>query len=118
MNREEKKLIHAYRALDIAARQSLQDFADFLATREAAEIEPLAEPVLTPAKEGETVVGALKRLAAAYPMLDKAKMLDETSTLVTQNVMQGRDKLEVIADLEQVFSSHYQRLKAERNEQS
>jgi hypothetical protein len=43
-------------------------------------------------------------------MLDKAKMLNETSALMAQHIMQGRDAEEVIDELEQVFATHYERL--------
>ena len=111
MNSQEKQLLKLFRELDDAARSTVLDFAAFLQQRGEPGEQTLPEPELIAAKPGETVVGAIKRLSASYPMLDKGKMLDETSTLVTQHVMQGRDKLEVIAELEQVFAEHYQRLK-------
>jgi hypothetical protein len=42
-------------------------------------------------------------------MLDKAKLLNETSALMAQHVMQGRPAEEVIDELEIVFEMHYRR---------
>ncbi|MDH5301634.1 MAG: Crp/Fnr family transcriptional regulator [Gammaproteobacteria bacterium] len=111
MKSQEKQLINLFRELDEAKRGSVLDFARFLREQVKEQDVALPEPQWVAPKPGETVVGAIKRLSASYPMLDKAKMLDETSTLVTQHVMQGRNKLEVIAELEQVFALHYERLK-------
>ncbi len=112
MKAEEKKLLALFRKLDESQRRSLQDFAEFLAQRTPKPAEPLPEPVLLPAAEDESVVAAIKRLAASYPMLDRGKMLNETSVLMTQHVVQGRDRKEVIEELELVFQRHYQDLKA------
>ncbi|MDH5545634.1 MAG: Crp/Fnr family transcriptional regulator [Gammaproteobacteria bacterium] len=111
MNKTEKQLLEIFRQLDGQGRNSLLDFGLFLQGRHAATSLPVSEPNVISAKEGETVVGALKRLSQSYPMLDKSKMLNETSVLVTQHVMQGRGRTEVIEELELVFKKHYQRLK-------
>ena len=44
-------------------------------------------------------------------MLDKKQMLGVTSDLVTQHILQGRDAAEVIDELEDLFTQHYQQLK-------
>ena len=41
-------------------------------------------------------------------MLDKAKLLNDTSGLVTQHIMQRRPHIEVIDELEAIFIRHYQ----------
>ena len=66
------------------------------------------QPQPIPRPESETVVGAIKRLSATFPMLDRAKLLNETSVLVTQHVMRGRDATEVIEELEVLFRRHYE----------
>jgi len=112
MKADEKKLLQFYRNLVDDNKQTLLKFAEFLAQNQSTELdEQLPEPVLISPKENETVVGALKRLSASYPMLDKAKMLNETSTLMTQHVMHGRDKQEVISELEVLFETQYALLK-------
>ena len=47
-------------------------------------------------------------------MLDKAELLNETSVLMTQHIMQGRPADEVIDELEHVFLNHYQKLRDDR----
>ena len=44
-------------------------------------------------------------------MLDKKAMLGETSDLVTQHIIQGRDVVDVIDELETLFIKKYQALK-------
>lgn len=113
MKSEEKKLLSFFKKLSANDQQTLLVFAEFLSTRKEETQEPLAEPIEIEPKENESVVGALKRLSKMYPMLDKSKMLNDTSVLVSQHVIQGRAKDEVIAELEVIFQEHYQRLKGE-----
>lgn len=111
MNPREKKLLACFRELSDAQRDTVLAFAEFLQAREeVVGRTPIPEPEPIAPKDNETVVGALKRLSASYHMLDKAKMLNETSALVAQHVMQGRDRDEVIEELEVVFQRHYQKL--------
>jgi len=111
-----------------SGRQTLVDFAEFLCSRQpgaapgAAVTESVApppapaiedpQPIPRPAEE--SVIKALKRLAATYPMLDKQKMLNETSDLVTQHVIMRREASEVIDELEAVFARCYEEYRAER----
>lgn len=110
MKPQEKKLLAVFRQLDEADQQSVRAFAEFLSARGEKVNEPVPEPELIAPKENESVVGALKRLSKSYPMLDKSKMLNDTSLLVSQHVVQGRDKQEVIQELEAVFEKYYQQL--------
>lgn len=115
---EERRLLELLPRLGPQQRATLVDFAEFLASRaEAAapaEPEPLPEPRPEPRPESESVIAAIKRLSRTYPMLDKSEMLNETSSLMTQHVMQGREAGEVIDELEAVFAQAYERLRAER----
>jgi len=110
---EEKKIVSLYKNLSEGDRQSLMAFAEFLSSRTVVVDEPLGEPLDIAAKDNESVVGALKRLAKMYPMLDKSKMLNDTSVLVSQHVIQGRAKEEVIRELEVMFNEYYQRLRGD-----
>jgi hypothetical protein len=42
-------------------------------------------------------------------MLERDKMLDDTSSLMMAHVIQGRAAHKVIDDLEKLFEQHYQR---------
>jgi hypothetical protein len=116
-DRTDKRLRELLSRLSEAEAGTLLAFAEFLASRgdvapgpgvapESTAV-PQPEPVRRPEKE--SVVKAIKRLAATYPMLDRSKMLNETSALMTQHVMHGREAVEVIDELEIVFRSHYER---------
>lgn len=119
----EEHLLTLFRELPAADQVSLLAFAEFLRSRAGAPpvarpapapvpvVIPEPEPILRP--EQESVVKAVKRLAQTYPMLDKSKMLTDTSALVMQHVVQGRDAVEVIDELEIVFQRHYSRLKTD-----
>lgn len=94
-------------------QQQVLAFAEFLFSQYRLVEKPLPLPQpkhlpRPPISSKESVVAAIKRLAQSYPMLDKAKMLDESSRLMTVHIVQGRDKVEVIVDLERVFLRHYE----------
>ena len=93
-------------------RQTLLDFAEFLHARTAGRRDETASPVPMPQPAGEipageTVVAAIKRLSAQYPMLDKTALLDEASRLMGEHVLRGRKAEDVIADLQKVFEGRY-----------
>ena len=115
----EKRLIEITQRLPAEQAAALLEFAEFLLMRhgiagtvaapDAAAVEiPAPLDIARPAEE--SVVKAVKRLRATYPMLDARKLLNETSSLMTQHVMQGRDKIEVIEELEILFRTHYENL--------
>lgn len=112
-NNDAKRLQEILSGLTPAAAQQLLEFAEFLYARHAAAV-PLAPPLPQeiPRPAQESVIKAIKRLAATYPMLDRGKMLHETSALMTQHVVQGREAGAVIDDLEALFRQHYARLQA------
>ena len=116
MNPAEKKILTIFKKLSEADRESLQAFGEFLLSRQQVQtVDDIREPQHTPRGENESVVAALKRLSASYPMLDKPQLLNESSTLMTQHVMQGRDANEVIDDLEALFDRFYRELLDELN---
>jgi len=112
------ELVEKLSATDQAA---LVRFAEFLASQPAGTIAlpaatapvpvEIPEPESIPRPDDERVVAAVKRLSKTYFMLDKKKMLGVTSDLVTQHVLQSRDPIAVIDELEDLFSQHYQQLK-------
>jgi hypothetical protein len=110
MNADERQLLKAYRVLGETRRASLLDYAEFLASREtgsdAAEVP--SEPLDIPRPAVESVVKAIKRLRATYPMVDRSVILNDTSALMTQHLMQKRPAVEIIDELEVLFRRHYQ----------
>jgi len=97
-----------------AQAQALLEYAEFLLQRHGAA--PVADdPIDIPRTENETVVGAIKRLRASYPMLDVGKLLTETTALMSDHALRGRDAGQVIDELEQLFRRHYERLLADRD---
>lgn len=115
----EKRLAEIVARLPAAQADALLEFAEFLLIRHGstgAETTPgitaaeIPTPLDIPRPTEESVVKAVKRLRATYPMLDARKLLNETSSLMTQHVMQGRDKIEVIEELEILFRTHYEKL--------
>lgn len=107
---DSERLAQLLSRLPAEQRGQLLEFAEFLVARHGVEQGPAPrpEPVAVPRPERESVVGAIKRLSASYPMLDRSRMLHETSALMTQHVMSGREAVEVIDELERVFRRHYE----------
>lgn len=129
MSSEQDRLLALFDALTPPERDSLLAYAEFLQTRRRSTGVPMApgilpappsveraKPLDIPRPSQEAVVAALKRLTATYPMLDKSKLLSDTSGLVTQHIMQGRPQVEVIDELEAIFVRHYQRWNGESSQ--
>lgn len=110
MSGEGRKLLRLFRALSAARQRALMEYAEFLAGRDEAEglnavpQEPL--PIARPAQE--SVVRAIRRLMASYPMLDRGKLLHETSAQMTRHLVHGVPAVEVIDELEVIFRRHYE----------
>lgn len=112
----ERELRRLFRDLNEQDQATLLSFAEFLAGRsqpESAMPTVFPEPEVIPRPEQESVVKAIKRLTATYPMIEKDKLLHETSGLMGAHLMQGRAAPDVINDLQTLFAEHYERLKVE-----
>lgn len=105
----EKRLREILSDLPEAQAAALLEYAEFLAARYGGPKE-IAAPLNIPRPSEESVIKAIRRLGATYPMLDRSKMLNETSSLMTQHVLQGRAAAEVIDELESMFKRHYEKL--------
>jgi hypothetical protein len=105
-----RRLLEIFEALPEAERKTVQDLAEFLHARTEPQPRELASPEPIPRPRVETVVKAVKRLSATYPMIDKSEMLNETSALMSQHIMQGRAAADVIDELERLFRTHYERM--------
>ncbi len=111
MNPVEKKLLLVFKKLTVIEQENLQAYGEFLLDRHRAKMpQPVPDPQLIPRGENESVVAAIKRLSASYSMLDKPQLLNESSVLMTQHVMQGRAVDEVLDELETLFYRFYQAL--------
>lgn len=112
---DEKRLRELYRELSDQDQATLLRFAEFLASSVVQEEVPTEFPVpeTIARPQEESVVKAIKRLTATYPMVDRDRLLNETSSLMSAHVLQGRAAQEVIDDLEALFARHYEEMKAE-----
>ena len=113
MKPAEKKLLKLYSGLTPEQQVTLLQFAEFLLEKGSVDYsvaEPIPEPDIIERPSEETVVAAIKRLTASYPMLDRDKLFHETSSLMTRHVMQGEDATLIIDELEVLFQKKYQQL--------
>jgi hypothetical protein len=110
-NNDETRLLAVFRALAASDRHALQAYAEFLAVRSGTIGTESAEEPLQPAPrpQDESVVMAIRRLTRSYPMLDRRKLIGQTSQLMAEHALQGRAAAEVITDLEVVFEAHYRK---------
>lgn len=112
MTSTERKLLGYFRPLSDAQQQTLLAFAEFLSGHNqdeqpvAASMQPM--PIVRP--EQESLIKAIKRLNATYPMLERNKLLHETSNQMTRHVIHGVPAVQVIDELEVVFRRHYESL--------
>jgi len=115
----EQQLTEFFRQLTAADQLTILAFAEFLAARSSpgsiavsTEALVIPEPEAIERPPGESVVAALKRLSKTYHMLDKTAMLGATSDLVATSIMQRTDAVIVVDELEDIFRSHYEKLKS------
>jgi hypothetical protein len=112
-NTDELRLLAVFRALSASDRHALQAYAEFLAVRSGTigiESESAEAPLQSaPRPEDESVVMAIRRLTRSYPMLDRRKLIGQTSQLMAEHALQGRAAAEVITELEVVFETHYRK---------
>ena len=113
MKSSEKKLVALYNRLETSGQETLLAFAEFLSLRNADGDIPeviLEKPQIIPRPETETVVAAIKRLSASYPMLEKPQLLNEASAIMTKHVMQGHELENAIDELEALFLRFYEEM--------
>ena len=112
------QLISLYESLDDKRKQSLSDFADFLLAKDGPVIRevPALEAIERPASE--TVVGAVKRLKSTYHMVESMAVFSAASALMTDHMVKGRDLVEVIDEMEELFEAEYKKLVDEIEQKS
>jgi len=112
MKSDERDLLAFYRQLDAVRQAGLLDYAAFLATQERKPetVVEISAPVDIPRPAEETVVRAIKRLRAQYPMLDPGKLLHDTSNQMSRHMIHGVPSHEVVDELEIIFRRHYEQM--------
>lgn len=106
----ETKLLNQFKNLPKDAQNSLLDFCDFLSAQYPASDKQIPPPKDLARPHDESVVLAMRRLSDTYFMLDKDSLLHEASSLMSQHILQGREAVEVIDELEVLFKKFYQEL--------
>jgi hypothetical protein len=108
LSAEDKNALQHFRALDAGQKQSALSFMAFLATQESAreEREAIKPEIIARPKE-ESVIKAIKRLRASYPMLDQNQLFHVTSEKMMDHLMHGKTAPVVIDELEALFIQKY-----------
>ena len=113
-----QQLTDLYESMDDERKLSLCDFADFL----YAKAEPISKEIPAPEDvsrpQEETVVGAVKRLKIKYHMIESMTVFSAASSLMTDHMVKGRDVVEVIDEMEQLFESAYDTLLQDNKQDS
>jgi len=120
-NKLERRIIKLYKSLSATDQEAFIAFGEFLQSRTASlatnknsnDNTLISEPVDIPRPEEESVIKAIKRLSATYPMVDKENILHPISDLMTSHMISGRSAPDVIDDLENVFLKEFKSLKNE-----
>ncbi|KPV41109.1 hypothetical protein AN478_04165 [Thiohalorhabdus denitrificans] len=117
MTENEKRILEALERLPAEQQKQLVDYAEFLVGRAggepgAGEADAAApgEPESPRSVEKDPEEGpvqAIKRLRHTYPMLERSKLLDETTSIMAKRYLQDKPESEVIEELEEVFERHY-----------
>jgi uncharacterized protein YccT (UPF0319 family) len=111
---DEKRLKQWFRAMNAQDQATLLRFAEYLVSHphnNLPAIQVFPEPELIPRPEQESVVKAIKRLVASYPMIERDRLLNETSQLMSAHVIHGKSANIIIDELEILFKTHYEQLK-------
>lgn len=119
-SRGQRELLALFDRLPSTKRESLLDFARYLASADPTEGNPqdhqaaveLQQPRQIPRPAKESVVAAIRRLAQTYPMLNKDELLHKSSNLMGGHLLQGHPAAEVIDELEALFAQAYHRYSA------
>ena len=95
--------------LDDSHQQAIVDYAEFMVQRYKVENsrDRDLKPVSIERPGQETVIAAIKRLKKTYYMLDTDIILNQTSALMGQHILKGRDSADVIDELQSIFQAQY-----------
>ncbi len=104
MRRDDRELMRRIGELGDADRHALESFLDFLLQRAAERVSDAPrEPLPIGRPDSESVVAAMRRLTATYPMIDTDRAFHRASALMSEHLVGGRDAGSVIDDLEALF---------------
>ncbi len=103
-----------FETLDEERQRSLLEFAEFLQSKGDLVPKEIGEPLDIPRPVEETVVGAIKRLKQTYPMIDSMAVFSAASSLMTDHMVSGRDRVEVIDEMQELFHQAYEKLLQDR----
>jgi hypothetical protein len=115
-NKQERQLVKIFKVLNSNNKATLLAFAEFLKTRSIDNVEDQGQqesvtiPLDIERPGQESVIKAIKRLSATYPMVDKEKILHPISALMTAHMLQGKEAEKVIDELQILFLQEYETL--------
>jgi hypothetical protein len=102
-------LLQVFKNLPQNHQETLIKFAQFLAQNSESKPEKSEpskpEDILRP--KDETVIGAIKRLRATYPMINPDSMMDSISVQMSAHLIKGQNKKLTIDKLEKIFQTWY-----------
>jgi hypothetical protein len=104
-----EKLLEIYKKLPDSEQAKVLSFAEFTAANCELRDIKVEQPVFVEGPADESVVAGIKRLSGVYHMIDRSKILHETSALMAEHMLQGRAAAEVIDDVERLFERTYQK---------
>jgi hypothetical protein len=107
--RTASELAELFDTLDDERKASLYDYAEFLQSKGGLVKKEIGEPLDILRPEGETVVGAVKRLKLTYPMIGSMTVFSAASSLMTEHMVNGRDVIEVIDEMEKLFEESFEK---------
>lgn len=105
------KLLAIIETLNDEKQTSLLDYAAYLQSQGDLVVTEVAAPVSIERPQEETVVGAIKRLKSTYPMIESMSIFSSASSLMTEHMINGRDSVEVIDEMQVLFEEAYIALK-------
>ena len=105
-----EKLISLFESLDDERKTSLFDYAEFLLSKGDPVKKEMVEPLDISRPEEETVVGAIRRLKETYPMIESMAVFSSASSLMTEHMVKGRDVVEVIDEMQELFENFHTEL--------
>ena len=102
------KLLAIFETLNEEKQTSLIDYAEFLQSKGDLVSVEVQAPLSIERPSDETVVGAINRLKQTYPMIESMSVFSAASSLMTEHMINGRDVIEVVDEMQVIFEEAYQ----------